>query len=312
MMTKRAMFVVNPYGGKRHGLAILEEVKPIFSAAGFEPDVRVTKYPGHAREIAKTFPIDLYGSLCAIGGDGTVHDILSGLMARKETASIPLGIIPAGTGNDVAKQLGINSILESAQRIVAGRTEAFDIMRVTWGDQIDYCITLIGWAGAADINCKAERLRIFGPARYAIAALVQILVPKRRHAKLILDGQCIEDDFLLVVACNTIYSGSGMQLAPRARVDDGKIDVVILRKASKWQMFRLLTKVFDGSHIDMPGVEYHQVRSLCILSDDHDPLDLDGEIKGTTPVSIQAIPKAVRLFVKRGQEPKCSIDACLF
>jgi diacylglycerol kinase (ATP) len=187
--------------------------------------------------------------------------------------------------------------LDAARRIIAGRTSPFDVARVNAGGKIDYCVTIVGWAGVADINCKAERLRLLGPPRYAIAALWQILFQKRRHAQLLLDGRTLEDDFLLVVACNTIFAGSGMRLTPRAKVDDGKIDLVILRNASRWQMFRLFVKVFDGSHVDMPCVEYHQVRSLSIVSDDRKPLDLDGEIKGAPPVSILVLPGAVRVFV---------------
>ncbi len=297
MTDKRILLIVNPRSGKRRGLAVLEQVKPVFAAAYVELDVRVTKQSGHARQIAREFDLAGYDGLCLIGGDGTVHEVVSGLIERGEPASIPLGIIPSGTGNDVAKHLGLDSPLDSARRIVAGQTCLFDVARVEAGGQIDYCVTLVGWAGVADINCKAQRLRMLGPWRYALAALWQILSPRRRRAKLVLDGQIFEDDFLLVAACNTIFSGSGMRLAPRAKVDDGKIDVVILRSASRWQMFRLFTKVFDGSHVDMSCVEYHQVRSLSILADDSEPLDLDGEIKGTTPVSIQTIPGAVRIFV---------------
>jgi diacylglycerol kinase (ATP) len=87
-----------------------------------------------------------------------------------------------------------------------------------------------------------------------------------------------------------------MRLAPRAKVDDGKIDVVILRSASRWQMFRLFAKVFDGSHVNMPCVEYHQVRSMRIVSDDRTPLDLDGEIKSAESVSVTVLPGAMRIF----------------
>ena len=297
MTGRRILLIVNPRSGKRRGLKVLEQVKPVFAAADVELDVRVTNQSGHARQIVRGFDLAGYDGLCLIGGDGTVHEAVSGLIQRSEPASIPLGIIPSGTGNDVARHLGVDSPLDAARRIVAGRTSPFDVARVEAGGQIDYCLTLVGWAGVADINCKAERLRVLGPSRYAVAALWQILFPKRRSAKLVLDGQSFEDDFMLVAACNTIFTGSGMQLAPRAKVDDGKIDVVILRDATRWQMFRLFAKVFDGSHLDMPCVEYYQVRSLSILSDDREPLDLDGEIKGTTPVLIQMIPGAVRFFV---------------
>jgi YegS/Rv2252/BmrU family lipid kinase len=294
---KHLLLIVNPRSGKRRGLAVLEQMKPIFVAANVELDVRVTKLSGHVRQIAREFDLAGYDGLCLIGGDGTVHEAVSGLIERGEPASIPLGIIPSGTGNDVAQHLGLDSPLDAARRIVVGQTGLFDVARVEAGGQIDYCVTLVGWAGVADINCKAEQLRVLGPSRYAVAAFWQILFPKRRSAKLVLDGHSFEDDFMLVAACNTIFSGSGMRLAPRAKVDDGKLDVVILRNASRWQMFRLFAKVFDGSHVDMPCVEYYQVRSLSIHSDYHEPLDIDGEIKGTTPVSIEMIPGAVRFFV---------------
>jgi YegS/Rv2252/BmrU family lipid kinase len=297
MTDERIFLIVNPRSGKRRGLAVLQQVKPVFAAADVKLDVRITEQSGHARKFARDCDLAGYDGLCLIGGDGTVHEVVNGLIERGESASIPLGLIPAGTGNDVAKQLGVSSPLEAARRIVAGRTSPFDVAKVEAAGQTDYCVTIVGWAGVADINCTAERLRMLGPPRYAVAALWQILFPRRRRAKLVLDGRGFEDDFLLVVACNTVFSGSGMRLAPRAKVDDGKIDVVILRSASRWQMFRLFAKVFDGSHVDMPCVEYHQVRSLSILSDDREPLDLDGEIKGTTPVSIQTISGAVRFFV---------------
>ena len=232
-----------------------------------------------------------------LGGDGTVHEVVSGLIERGAAASVPLGVIPGGTGNDVARDLGISSPQDAAQRILRGRTTPFDVARVEAGGQVDYCVTVIGWAGVADVNCTAERLRMLGPPRYALAALWQILFAKRRRARILLDDQILEDDFLLVAACNTASSGSGMRLAPRAKVDDGKLDVVVLRSATRRQMLRLFTKVFDGSHVDMPCIEYYQVRSLSILTDDRRPLDLDGEIKGAPPLTIQTLPGAVRMFV---------------
>jgi len=102
---------------------------------------------------------------------------------------------------------------------------------------------------------------------------------------------------MLIVACNTIFSGSGMRLAPRAKVDDGKIDVVVVRDATRRQMLRLFAGVCDGSHADMPWVDYYQARSVSIFADDHEPLDFDGEIKSTTPVSIRMIPGAVQFFI---------------
>lgn len=296
MTANRTLLIVNPFGGTRRGMAILDQVKPVFSEAGMELEILVTDHVGHARQIARMLPMDGYGSLCVVGGDGTVHEVASGLIERGQSDWLPLGVIPAGTGNDVARQFGIASPLDAARRIVAGRACSFDVMKVVAAGQTDYCLTLVGWAGVADINATAARLRWIGPPRYAVAALSHILRAERRRARLVLDDRAIDDEFLLVAACNTVFTGSGMRLAPRATSDDGKLDVVLLRRASRRQMLRLFAKVFDGSHLAMNCVEYHQVRSLNILCDDRRPLDLDGEVKGTTPVSIQTMPGALRVF----------------
>ena len=87
-----------------------------------------------------------------------------------------------------------------------------------------------------------------------------------------------------------------MKVAPHAEIGDGKIDVVAVRHASRRQMLKLFSKVFDGSHLSLGYVEYHQVRSFAIESDGHEPLDLDGEMKGQAPLTAEVLPAALRVF----------------
>ena len=303
MAAKRFVVVVNPRGGMRRGSAILEQVRPVFEKAGAELDVRITEHPGHAGQIARTLDLAGYDGFCLIGGDGTIHEAVGGLMERGQPPVIPLGFIPAGTGNTLHHHLECSDPIEAARRIVAGETRALDVARVTMGDTVTYCVNIIGWGGIADINATAERLRMIGPLRYAVAALWQVLRPRRRRARLTLDGQAFDDEFLFVIACNTKTTGSGMLLAPRAEIDDGKIDVVVLRNTSRLQMLKLFARVFDGSHLSLPCVEYHQVRSFAIDYEGPEPLDLDGEIKGTSPLSAEMIPAALRVFGFGGPSP---------
>ena len=298
MAVQRLLVVVNPLGGTRRGLAVLERVTPTFASAGIELDVRVTERPGHAREIARTLDLTGVDGLCAIGGDGTIHEVADGLMQRGESISVPLGIIPAGTGNTLAQHLSCDDPLEAARRIVAGETQPLDVVRVILNDEVIFCVDIVGWGAVSDINATAERLRWLGPPRYGAAALWQILRAKRRRAMLTLDGQTIDDDFLFVMACNPKFTGSGMKLAPRADIGDGKLDVVVVRRATRWQMLKLFSKVFDGSHVELDYVEYHQVRSFSIASQNCDPLDLDGETKGHTPMSADVLPSSLRIFAK--------------
>ncbi len=296
MAIERLSVVVNPKGGRRRGLGVLERVKPIFVNAKIDLDIHVTQRTGHAAEIARSLDMKSCDAVCVIGGDGTFHEVADGLLQRDELVTVPLGIIPAGTGNTIAKHLQCTDPLDAARRIVAGQTQPLDAIQVMLDDRFVYCVDLVGWGAVSDININAEKWRFLGPSRYSAATLWQILQPKQRHAKLILDGQVFDDEYLFVVACNPKFAGPGMMLAPHAELGDGKVDLLIVRNASRREMLRLFTKVFDGSHLGLHFVGYHQVHSFAIESPTNDPLDLDGEMKGHTPMSAKVLPAALSIL----------------
>ena len=297
MPTKRFIVIVNPRGGTRRGPVVLDEVKPIFAEVDAALDVRLTTHAGHASQLAQTLDLNDCDGLCVVGGDGTIHEVIAGLMKRDVRSSVPLGLIPAGTGNAVCEHLRCPNPGEAAQRIVGGATRALDVARAQTGDQVAYCVNIIGWGAAVDINRTAERLRWMGPPRYATSAIAHILRPKPRRARVVLDEQVLEDEFRLIVACNTKFTGKGMQLAPQAEMDDGKLDVVVVRRATRWQMLKMFTKVFDGSHLALPFVEYYQVRTFGIEPEHEDCLNLDGEVKVAGAVSAEMMPAELRVFV---------------
>jgi YegS/Rv2252/BmrU family lipid kinase len=294
---KRYVVIVNPASGHRRGVQVLEQVKPIFEAAGTELDVKICDRQLHAFELASELEPHRYQACCVIGGDGTIHEVVNGVMNRGTATTLPLGLIPAGTGNTLHfHQQAADNPVEAAKRILAGETGPLDVARVTMGGEIVYCVNIVGWAAVADINIWAEQLRWCGPARYALATLRYIVNPRGRRAKLILDDQVIEDEFQMVIGCNTKYTGKGMMLAPRAEINDDVIDVVVVRHASRWEMLRLFQRVYDGSHVDMKCVEYHQVRRFAIELDDQRPLNLDGEATGSAPFVTEMLPAAMRII----------------
>jgi YegS/Rv2252/BmrU family lipid kinase len=294
---KHFVVIVNPHGGTRRGPAVLESVKPAFDAAGAKLDVHVSKHAGHVAEIAKSINTEDYDGVCVVGGDGTIHEAINGLMQQSQRTSTPLGFIPAGSGNSVLRHLNGLEPLEAVRRILAGHLQRLDVVRVTMSNQVMYSVNIVGWGSVVDISLTAERLRALGPSRYTVAALCHILRPKQRRAKLVLGGKTFEDQYVFVIACNTKFTGKGMQLAPDAELDDGKMDVVVVRPTSRWQMFKLMNKIYDGSHLALPCVEVHQVRSLSIETASRDCLNVDGELKGTTPITAEVMPGALRIFV---------------
>lgn len=296
MTHRRYVLIVNPRGGTRRGLALLEAVKPVFAAAGAEFEIHITTHSGHARELARALPLDGASGLCILGGDGTLHETVNGLMLRDHPDAVPLGLIPGGTGNAVAEHLGCADPREAARRILAGASQPLDVARVSLGNAVSYSINIVGWGFVVDISRTAERLRGLGRPRYTLAALWEILRARQRHARITLDGQVHEGEFLFATCCNTKFTGRGMKLAPRAELGDGELDVVLVRHASRTQIFKMLTHVYDGTHIGQPGVEYHRVRSFAIESDTADRLNIDGEITGATPVALEIQPAALRVF----------------
>jgi YegS/Rv2252/BmrU family lipid kinase len=296
MALQRFVVIVNPASGRRRGRQVLEQVRPLFGAAHAELDVRFCEAQRHAFHIASELDFSAYDGCCVIGGDGTVHEVVNGLLQRCEEVPFPLGLIPAGSGNTLHLHLGTHDPTEATTKILAGETSSLDVARVTTPDGVVYCVNIIGWSAVVDINRAAERLRFLGPIRYGVATLGFILHPRRRLARLILDDQLSEDEFVLVIGCNTKYTGNGMNLAPRANLYDGKIDVIVVRKASRWELLRLFKRVFDGSHLSLPCVEYHQVQRFAIELDEQEPLDLDGEATGKAPFSVEMLPSVLRIF----------------
>jgi sphingosine kinase len=296
MTSKRFVLVVNPQGGLRRGLAVLEQVQARFAAAGAMLDVHVSQHRGHAAELARTLDLRGYDGFCLIGGDGTIHEVANGLLQRGESVAIPLGLIPGGTGNSVLLHLGCTTQQDATERILAGATQRVDVARLTCGGQTVYCLNIVGWGAVVDINRTAERWRWLGQPRYSLATLWHILWPRRRRACLVLDGEAVEDEFLFVLGCNTKFTGKAMHVAPRADLADGKIDVVFVRRASRSQMLQLFRGVSDGSFVTLPSVEYRQVRSFRIETELPELLNLDGELKSCSPVSVDMVPGALTVF----------------
>ena len=295
-MRQRLAIIVNPKGGSGRGVAILEQVRPVFAAAGMDLEVHVTTHRGHASELATTLDLKGCAGLCSIGGDGTNHEVACGLMRRAHPAEVPLGIIPGGTGNSLAQHLGCLDPLEAAKKIVQGNIAPLDVARVSSEDGVEHSINIVGWGAAVDINRTAERLRWMGGIRYSVAALWEILRARRRPLRLMLDGEVTEDSFHMVLACNTRFTGKGMQLAPRAKLDDRLLDVIIVRRATRRQMLELFSRVFDGTHVDLPFVEYRQVATLELSSPGCESLNIDGELKRNLPIRVEMVPAAIRIF----------------
>ena len=292
------ILTVNPHGGTKKGPQLLKKVKPIFEASGTDLFIIETTFAGHAKDLANQLDLTEYDGFIGIGGDGTLHEIINGMLSRPDGNKIPIGIIPGGSGNSYMHDLNLTDPLTAAKAIIQGNTKFLDTARVEVNHVVKYANNMIGWGLVTDVGKKAEHYRWMGTNRYTILSVMEVFHHKSRLAALIMDDKKIEDEFTFIIACNSMHVGKGMKMAPKARLDDGLIDLIVIRAgASRTRLLQVLPKLFDGSHINEPEVEYIQTSKFSLIPETDEILNIDGEIMGSTPIKVEMIPKAFEMFV---------------
>ena len=232
-----------------------------------------------------------------MGGDGTFHEVVNGVLNRIDGKVIPIGVIPAGSGNSVLHDLGLTDPIQAAKAIVAGNTRCIDVAQIEMNQVVRYSINLIGWGLVTDVGKRSETLRWLGPRRYTISSLIEIFLRKSRRARLVVDQETIFKQFTFIVACNSVHIGKGMKMAPSADLSDGLIDLIVVDgNITRKRLFSVLPKLFDGSHIDEPEVTYYQASSFSLHPETKDALNIDGELVGTTPVDVRVLKHAIEIF----------------
>ena len=294
---KKYYLTVNPYGGGKKGPKILKDVLPLFEQKNIELNIIETEYAGHNKDLANQLNMDGYDGFCCIGGDGTLNEVINGLLTRKDRLKFPIGLITGGTGNSFMHDLDCLDPIEAANKIISDKRRFIDVFSCNTDGKTFYGFNILGWGIPTDANILADKLRWMGPQRYNFASIIEVLRHKKRFARVIIDNNSIGADFAFIIGCNTIHTGKGMRMAPLARLNDGLIDLIIVRKVSRFKLLKLFPKVFSGKHIGDPGVDYRQVKQFKIMSEDKSQLNLDGEVLGSTPVEVKILPKEVEILI---------------
>jgi len=240
--------------------------------------------------------------LVVVGGDGMVH---LGTDAVVNTP-VALGIVPTGTGNDLARGLGIpiDDYEAALQLLIASLQRPFrpiDALHIT-GEATDVWAAGVLSAGFDSlVNERANLMRHpRGKSRYTIALVIEILRLKRRQYALVVDGVARQVEAVLLAAANNQSIGGGMRIAPNALLDDGLIDLLIVTPLSRARLMRVFPTVFKGEHLKFPEVSIEHVRSVTIDSPGIVGF-ADGERIGPLPLTITVVPRVLR--VVRGPDP---------
>lgn len=294
---ERTCVILNPHAGRAE--AVTEVLRR--TAGRLEGiEIRKTDGAGDARRLAARAVEEGFGRLVAAGGDGTLNDVLNGL--APDLARVELGLLPAGTGNDLARTLEIPTDPEEAVEVLlAGATRSLDAARLECAGGTRWFLNLSagGFSGEVDPDLKAEIKEAWGPLSYVRTAFEALSELEAYRVRLVLEPGTPEEERIRLAALNVAvangrYVGGGLHVAPEAAPDDGLLDVVAIRAAPAGRLSLLAPRVVAGQHLDHELVLYRKVRALEVHSEPAMPFNADGEPVGETPVRYQVVPGAVR------------------
>ena len=294
----KLLVIANPHAGGGRAAKLLERISDALGEVGGEVELLQTTGRGHATALVARHDLRPYDALIAAGGDGTLNEVVNGLCRLPPLHRRPLGVIPVGTGNAFARELGLLSgqWREAVDLIALGTTRRIDIARVeTHGDTFFYLNTL-GIGLVVDAALAALRLKWIGTSAYTLGTLWQLLWPRHHPLVIECDGRTTRQDSLLVEISNTRYTGTSFLIAPGAVMDDGLLDVMLVRKASRLRLLPLLLKVYSGRHIGCAAVSVQRAGTIRITAPAGLPLAPDGEVRGTTPAVITCLQRELEIL----------------
>ena len=286
--------LVNPTAGKGRAASVVAAVTERLRAGGANVAILVGTDVEHAQALARQAISDGVDAVVALGGDGMVHLALN-VVAGTET---PLGIIPAGTGNDLANTLRLPSKDPVAaagvivDRLNDGGPRPMDAVRV--GDKWFGCV--LGAGFDSRVNDRANRMSWpKGRQRYNLAILAELRVFRPLPFVLELDGERWESEAMLVAVGNAKSYGAGMKVTPDAQVDDGQVDVMVLGPLSKPGFLKAFPQVFKGTHVSHPAVTIRRAKVVSLASPGVTAY-ADGEYLADLPITCETGPGAVRVL----------------
>ncbi|MDD6004632.1 MAG: YegS/Rv2252/BmrU family lipid kinase [Firmicutes bacterium] len=286
------VFIVNRISGKGSAIKLIPIIEE--AAKNLDYEIIVTDYPHHASEITSKYSNTKETVIYAVGGDGTILEILDAI--NEDT---PIGIIPSGSGNDFYRQF--NDKITDYKKLITDTINAKPI-------EIDYAYandmrflntTSVGID--SDVNYDASKmirktLITKGPA-YILSIIKNVIIPRAKHLKIIIDGKVYEDDFMLANIMNGKYYGNGVMASPYSDIRDGYLNIVFAKKYPVLTIYKLLAKYLKGEHVNDKHFTFLKAKNITIDSSEPFSVQSDGENYKTNHLDIHIKEKGLLLKV---------------
>ncbi len=289
------LFLVNPYAGKGKALDIAHYAISVMSQNGVNTTLFVSQEKGDLSNFTSKYNIASFTKVAILGGDGTMHEVLNAVMLNQEWLKLSYLLFPCGTGNAFNYDMDCLTADKAIALLLKGSDTLIDLAEVKTNMGSIWSFNIVGCGLVAHINVLAEKMRWLGSARYTIASLIKIISNPSIKARVTVNGEELDDQFCFLFACNTRYTGKAMKMAPKAILNDGLIDFLIVKKTSRLKLLMLFPKVFSGKHMNSPLLKYVQTDYIKIETEHRETVNIDGEIKGNTSLEILMHSKKIRI-----------------
>ena len=300
-MAQKSLIILNPTTNHGRSVTIASDLRPL--ATQYKADWSSTEYPGHGIEIARKAGENGYDLVIAAGGDGTVHEVINGLMQVSQDKRPRFGIVPLGSGNDFAHILDLP--VNAAQAFIAcfeGQTHPLDLGSVqSDNNRLEYFNNTIGIGFDAAVNVRTRKIKVIhGFLMYLLATLQTIFFNfNPMDLEVETDQESWKKSTLMLTIGNGPREGGGFIVTPDAKVNDGILNYAAIRKISRLMMLRLLPEVMKGSHTKFKQVQMGTFRKMDISSKQPLYAHCDGEIyisygMDVRKLTIRIVPDAIQ------------------
>jgi diacylglycerol kinase (ATP) len=265
-----------------------------------DAEIRLTGRRGSAARFAGTAIRKGRDVIIAAGGDGTLNEVINGIGENLGDARV--GLIPLGTGNDFARSIGVPTDLDEAINVIAaGETRAVDLVRVT-SDEVRYFVNVSagGFSGLVDEKLTPAMKKTWGPLAYLRGAAAALSELRAYRTTLMFDNaESLTLDLYNVVVANGRYVAGGTLIAPEAAIDDGLLDVVLIRQRPAPELALLAAKVALGAHLSSDAIVFRRAAKLTVSSKPGMWFNVDGELVGNAPARFEILPRGLRFIAPK-------------
>ncbi len=301
-MSKPWFIIVNPSSGNRNTSQQWEEIQQLLNTKKIDFSFVFTQFSKHEIELVDKAILDGFRNIISIGGDGTLHHVVNGIMRQRyvKTSDITIAVIPQGTGNDWIKTYNIPNDVEKAIEIISKKKTILQDIGVleTENKIVSYFNNVAGLGYDGYIVNKLKTLKRFGSIAYLLSGLAGLLLYKKSVFKIIFDDRILETNCLMTIFGLCKFSGGGMQFTKDVNSTDGLFDITIAKNLNLFDLVFNLPKLYSGKIVHHKKIETYKTKEITVIPQTTKPfIQADGELIGTGKVSVKIIEKAINFIV---------------